>query len=70
MTSVTLWVQNGELYGVNFANGNNTGFIEIPGIYVGLVEWTPRALAFGDTNKDGIIDSVDSAMILRMVVGG
>ncbi|MDR2713752.1 MAG: dockerin type I domain-containing protein [Clostridiales bacterium] len=39
-------------------------------MYVGLVDWTPRALMVGDINKDGVVDSTDAALILRMVVGG
>ncbi|MCL1874176.1 MAG: M28 family peptidase [Clostridiales bacterium] len=39
-------------------------------MYVGIVEWTPRALLLGDVNKDGVVDPVDAALILRMVVGG
>ncbi|MCL1874164.1 MAG: M64 family metallo-endopeptidase [Clostridiales bacterium] len=39
-------------------------------MYVGLIDWTPRALLLGDVNKDGAIDTTDAALILRMVVGG
>jgi len=39
-------------------------------MYISLVEWTPRALAFGDINKDGVIDLIDSSLILRIVTGG
>lgn len=39
-------------------------------MYVGLIDWTPRALFLGDMNKDGLIDTIDASLILRLVVGG
>ena len=39
-------------------------------MYVGLTDWTPRALLLGDINGDGVVDTTDAALILRMVVGG
>ena len=54
---------------------NGDGFITVEDailllqMYVGLLDWTPRALLLGDINGDGLIDSLDAALILRMVVG-
>ncbi|MDR2712798.1 MAG: dockerin type I domain-containing protein [Clostridiales bacterium] len=39
-------------------------------MYVGLIDWTPRALLLGDINGDGVIDPIDASLILRIVVGG
>jgi murein DD-endopeptidase MepM/ murein hydrolase activator NlpD len=39
-------------------------------MYVGLIDWTPRALLLGDVNGDGVVDSTDAALIMQMVVGG
>ena len=38
--------------------------------YVGFVQLTPWQLFLADVNKDGVVDSTDAALILRLVVEG